>query len=115
MPRLQPLCSPLLFAYDGGYCMRVCVCRDLDEHYRRAIAANPRNAFILREFPPYIASYDKYVVDCCCVHSLWSIDALSSSRPGLCRRRYGLNYRLPQAYDSKEKPSVSLPDGAPRL
>jgi hypothetical protein len=35
--------------------------RDLDEHYRRAIAANPRNAFILREFPAYIASYEKYV------------------------------------------------------
>ena len=36
-------------------------CRDLDQHYRRAIAANPRNAFILREFPAYIASYEKYV------------------------------------------------------
>jgi hypothetical protein len=37
-------------------------CQDpsvLEAHYRRAIAANPRNAFILREFPAYVALYEQ--------------------------------------------------------
>jgi hypothetical protein len=32
---------------------------EVEQFYRRAIAANPRHAFILREFPAYVDAYEK--------------------------------------------------------
>ena len=92
-----------------------CGCRDLEEFYRRAIAANPRYAYILREFPAFVPAYEKcataFPMSICALRCVMVCVPLTLDHDCACCR-FGFDYHAPKPITDAAELSAAMSQAA---